>query len=94
MLDLNFIIPEIFLTLSILIFVIIGVFIKNSFEIIYKLSLFLIFLLIVIILSNNDEYSKIFNESISIDMFSIYSNTSFSIAKHLNMFSMFRQDQK
>ena len=71
--DLNFIIPEIFLTLSILIFVMIGVFIKNSFEIIYKLSLFLIFLLIVIIFSNNDEYSKIFNESISIDMFSIYS---------------------
>jgi len=73
MLDLNFIIPEIFLTLSILVFVLIGVFVKNSFEIIYKLSLFLIFLLIVIIFSNNDEYSKIFNESISIDMFSIYS---------------------
>ena len=76
MLDLNFIIPEIFLTLSILIFVIIGVFIKNSFEIIYKLSLFLIFLLIVIIYSNSNEYSKIFNESISIDMFSIYSKNS------------------
>ena len=61
MLDLNFIIPEIFLTLSILIFVMIGVFVKNSFEIIYKLSLFLIFSLIVVIFSNNDEYSKIFN---------------------------------
>jgi len=33
MLDLNFIIPEIFLTLSILVFVLIGVFVKNSFEI-------------------------------------------------------------
>ena len=73
MLDLNFIITEIFLTLSILVFILIGVFVKNSFEIIYKLSLFLIFLLIVVIFSNNDEYSKIFNESISIDMFSIYS---------------------
>ena len=52
MLDLNFIIPEIFLTLSILVFILIGVFVKNSFEIIYKLSLFLIFLLIVIIFSN------------------------------------------
>ena len=86
MLDLNFIIPEIFLTLSILIFVIIGVFIKNSFEIIYKLSLFLIFLLIVIILSNNDEYSKIFNESVSIDMFSIYSKILILISTFFILF--------
>ena len=86
MLDLNFIIPEIFLTLSILIFVMIGVFVKNSFEIIYKLSLFLIFLLIVVIFSNNDEYSKIFNESISIDMFSIYSKILILISTFFILF--------
>ena len=86
MLDLNFIIPEIFLTLSILVFVLIGVFVKNSFEIIYKLSLFLIFLLIVIIYSNSNEYSKIFNESISIDMFSIYSKILILISTFFILF--------
>ena len=64
----------------------IGVFVKNSFEIIYKLSLFLIFLLIVVIFSNNDEYSKIFNESISIDMFSIYSKILILISAFFILF--------
>ena len=86
MLDLNFIIPEIFLTLSILIFVLIGVFIKNSFEIIYKLSLFLIFSLLIIILSNIGQYSKVFDDSISIDLFSNYSKILILISTFFILF--------
>ena len=73
MLDIKFLIPEIFLSLSIFSLLIIGVFKKNSFEIIYRLSLFVIFLIILIILSSTNEPAKIFNESFSIDQFSLYS---------------------
>ena len=58
MLDLNFIIPEIFLTLSILVFVLIGVFVKNSFEIIYRLTILTIFSLILIILTGENQSLK------------------------------------
>ena len=51
----------------------IGVFIKNSFNIIYSLSLFVIFLIILIILSGDNESAKIFSESFVVDKFSLYS---------------------
>ena len=73
MLAIKFIIPEIFLSISIFSLLIIGVFIKNSFEIIYRLSIFVIFLIILIILSGDNEPAKIFSESFVIDKFSLYS---------------------
>ncbi len=73
MLVLNFLIPEILLSISILFLIILGVFLKNSFEIIYRLSIFLILLTLLIILTDEHENVKIFNESFVIDSFSIYS---------------------
>ena len=73
MLVLNFLIPEILFSISILFLIILGVFLKNSFEIIYRLSLFLILLTLLIILTGEHENIKIFNESFVIDNFSIYS---------------------
>ena len=73
MLVLNFLIPEILLSISILYLIILGVFLKNSFEIIYRLSIFLILLTLLIILTDEHENVKIFNESFVIDSFSIYS---------------------
>ena len=73
MLAIKFLIPEIFLSISIFSLLMIGVFIKNSFEIIYRLSLFVIFLITLIILSGDNEPAKIFNESFTIDKFSLYS---------------------
>jgi len=73
MLAIKFLIPEIFLSISILSLLIIGVFIKNSFEIIYRLSIFVIFLIILIILSGDNESAKVFSESFVIDKFSLYS---------------------
>ena len=73
MLAIKFIIPEIFLSVSIFSLLMFGVFVKNSFEIIYRLTIFVIFLLLTIILSGEYESVKIFNENFVIDKFSLYS---------------------
>ena len=73
MLIVKFLIPEIFLSISVFSLLMIGVFIKNSFEVIYKVSLFVIFLITLVILSGDNEPTKIFNGSFTIDSFSLYS---------------------
>ena len=70
---LNFLIPEILLSISIFSFLMSGVFLKNSFEIIYKASIILIFIILLVIITGENETSKIFNESFVVDNFSIYS---------------------
>ncbi len=72
MILIKYLIPEVFLSLSIFSLLMIGVFIKNSFNLIYKLSIFLIFLLILIVLNTDDETIKIFNESFVSDHFSLF----------------------
>jgi len=69
----KYIFPEIFLSISILSLLMIGVFLKNSFEIIYRLSIFVILLIILIILSGDMTTIKLFNESFVFDKFSLYS---------------------
>jgi len=73
MLAVKFLIPEIFLSISILSLLIIGVFIKNSFEIVYRLSIFVILVIFLIILSTDNESVKVFSESFILDKFSLYS---------------------
>ena len=72
MILIKYLIPEVFLSLSIFSLLMIGVFVKNSFNLIYKLSIFLIFLLILIVLNTDDETIKIFNESFVSDHFSLF----------------------
>ena len=69
----QFIIPEIFLSFSIFVLLMIGVFLKNSFEIIYRLSILVIISILLIIFTGNIDYAKIFNKSFVIDSFSSYS---------------------
>ena len=73
MLDLQFLIPEIFLSISIFSLLMIGVFIKDSFQTIYRLSIFVILSLILIILTKSHDLTKVFNDSFVIDNFSSYS---------------------
>ena len=73
MLAIKYLIPEIFLSISIFSLLIIGVFIKNSFEIIYRLSISVIFLLLLAILAGEKESAKIFSDSFIFDEFSLYS---------------------
>ena len=68
--NLNILLPEIFLTLSIFSILMIGVFIKNSFNLIFNLSSVIIFLTVVIILNTSNSLEKIFLESFTRDAFS------------------------
>ena len=72
MILIKYLVPEVFLSLSIFSLLMIGVFVKNSFNLIYKLSIFLIFLLILIVLNTDDETVKIFKESFVSDKFSLF----------------------
>ena len=73
MIALKFLIPEIFLSLSTFTLLMVGVFLKKSFEIVYRLSILVIFSLLLILLTGDKENAKVFNESFLIDEFSLYS---------------------
>ena len=68
--NLNILLPEIFLTLSIFFILMIGVFIKNSFNLVFNLSSLIILLTIAIILNSSNNVEKIFLESFTRDAFS------------------------
>ena len=68
--NLNILLPEIFLTLSIFSILMIGVFVKNSFNLIFNLSSLIILLTIAIILNSPNNTEKIFLESFTRDAFS------------------------
>ncbi len=68
--NLNVLLPEIFLTLSIFSILMIGVFIKNSFNLIFNLTSLIILLTIAIILNSSNNVEKIFLESFTRDAFS------------------------
>ena len=70
--NLNILLPEIFLILSIFSILMIGVFIKNSFNLIFNLTSFIIILTIAIILNSSNNVEKIFLESFMRDSFSNY----------------------
>ena len=70
--SLNIMIPEIFLSLSTFAILMIGVFIKKSFNLIFNLtSLIIIFTIIIVLTSPNNE-EKIFLDSFIRDAFSTY----------------------
>ena len=68
--NLNILLPEIFLTLSIFSILMIGVFIKNSFNLIFNLSSLILIITIGIILNNSNNQEKIFLDSFTRDGFS------------------------
>jgi len=67
-----FILPEIFLSLSIMTLLMVGVFIKKSFKIVYLLAILSLIFAIALILNQPSEIIKIFNESYIIDKLSIF----------------------
>ena len=70
--NLNIMFPEIFLSLSIFSILMIGVFIKNSFNLIFNLTSIIIIITISIILTNPNNTEKIFLDSFTRDSFSNY----------------------
>jgi len=67
-----YILPELFLSVSIMLLLMAGVFIKKSFRIVYSLTSISLIFAIVLVLNQPNEIIKIFNESIIIDKFSIF----------------------
>jgi len=70
--DLNILLPEIFLSLSIFTILMFGVFIKKSFNIIFNLTSLILILTIAIILNNPNHEEKIFLDTFTRDSFSNY----------------------
>jgi NADH-quinone oxidoreductase subunit N len=71
--QLNLIIPELFLTTSIMILLMIGVFYKNSFNLIYKLSVITLLATFILLFNHSiDTSTRLFNNSYTIDYFSLF----------------------
>ena len=70
--NLNILLPEIFLSLSTFAILMLGVFIKKSFNIIFNLTSLILILTIAIILNNPNHEEKIFLDSFIRDAFSNY----------------------
>ena len=70
--SLYYLTPEIFLSLSIFLFIIFGVFKKNSFNLIYRSTIVIVLITIFLILNNKFENIKIFNDSFILDQFSSF----------------------
>ena len=68
----SIILPEIFLTLSVFSILMIGVFIKDSFNLIFNLTMMIIIITITIILTSPSNKEKIFLDSFIRDAFSNY----------------------
>ena len=67
-----YILPELLLSCSIMAFLILGVFIKKSFKLIYLLTILSFLFGIILVLNQPNEITKIFNESYIIDGLSIF----------------------
>ena len=88
--QLNFIIPELFLTSSIMILLMIGVFYKNSFNLIYKLSVITLLATFILLFNHSiDTSTKLFNNSYTIDYFSLFMKVLTLIACIFVMLSSF-----
>ena len=74
MVNLSFIIPEIFISLSVMFLLILGVFKKNSFELIHNLSIIVLLITGIIVFNETLDIEKIllFNGSVVIDYLSSF----------------------
>jgi len=67
-----YILPELFLSIVIMFLLMLGVFIKKSFKLVYLLTILSLLFAIVLVLNQPSEIVKIFNENYIIDQFSIF----------------------
>jgi len=70
-----YILPELFLSVAIMTLLLLGVFVKKSFKLIYLLTILSLIFGIALVLNQPNETIKIFNESYIIDRFSIFMKT-------------------
>ena len=88
--QLNLIIPELFLTTSIMILLMIGVFYKNSFNLIFKLSTIILLATFILLFNHSvDTSAKLFNNSYTIDYLSLFMKALTLVACIFVMLSSF-----
>ena len=88
--QLNLIIPELFLTTSIMILLMIGVFYNNSFNLIFKLSTIILLATFILLFNHSvDTSAKLFNNSYTIDYFSLFMKALTLVACIFVMLSSF-----
>ena len=68
----TYILPELFLSISIMALLLVGVFIKKSFKLVNLLAVLSLLFAAILVLNQPDSTIKIFNESYIIDKFSIF----------------------
>ena len=68
----QYILPEIFLSISIFVMIIVGVFIKDSYKIVNNSIILLLLFTILLIFKQQNEFIKIFNQSYIIDHLSTF----------------------
>ena len=71
----TFILPELFLSASIMFLLMLGVFIKKSFKLVNLLTYLILIFAVALVLNQPNEIIKIFNESYIIDRLSIFMKT-------------------
>tara|TARA_E500000331_G_scaffold130627_1_gene127868 strand:+ start:2059 stop:3471 length:1413 start_codon:yes stop_codon:yes gene_type:complete len=67
-----YILPELFLFLSVMFLLMVGVFLKKSFKIVYYSTIFVLIFSTVLVINQPDQVIKVFNGSYIIDKFSIF----------------------
>ena len=88
--QLNLIIPELFLTTSIMILLMLGVFYKNSFNLIFKLSMIVLLATFILLFNHSvDTSAKLFNSSYTIDYLSLFMKALTLVACIFVMLSSF-----
>ena len=66
----SYILPELFLSLSIIFLLMLGVFVKKSFKLVYSLTILTLVLSVALLINQPNEIVKVFNESYIIDKLS------------------------
>ena len=88
--QLNLIIPELFLTTSIMVLLMLGVFYKNSFNLIFKLSTIVLLATFILLFNHSvDTSAKLFNNSYTIDYLSLFMKALTLVACIFVMLSSF-----
>ena len=72
MLPITYILPELFLSVSVMVILMVGVFVKKSFKLVNLLTILVLIFTVALVLNQPDEIKKIFNESYIVDKFSIF----------------------
>ena len=88
--QLNLIIPELFLSVSIMILLMIGAFYKNSFNLIFKLSMTVLLATFILLFNHPvDTSAKLFDNSYTIDYLSLFMKAITLVACIFVMLSSF-----